>query len=73
MKILKFDRIKFLQLMIERGLSQRDVAKKLRTHSNYLSKICTSVHMPSMKLVNKMAKFLKVDTKDLYMEVEDGK
>lgn len=66
--MMKFDRIKFRQLLIEKGLNQRDTAKKLRTSWNYLSKICTAIHEPSLKLVNKMAKLLNVPTKDLYRE-----
>lgn len=50
---------------IERGLSQQALADKVQIHRVYLAKIEGAVQAPSLEILEKLAKALKVKPGDL--------
>jgi transcriptional regulator with XRE-family HTH domain len=56
-------RVKAVRL--EKDLSQGDVARRLKLHRSYISGIERGVRNPSLGVVEKIAKALKVSAKDL--------
>jgi len=53
------------QVREERGLTQADLAAKVGVHPMYVSRIERGVQVPSLPLLEKLAKALKVEMKHL--------
>lgn len=54
------------RLRKERGLTQEDLAKKLQTARAYIGHIEQGRKSPSLEVMEKIAKALKVQVKDLF-------
>lgn len=50
---------------LKQGLSQGDVAKRLNLHRSYISGIERGIRNPSLKVIQKIAKALRVKIDDL--------
>ena len=53
------------QVREERGMTQADLAAKVGVHSVYLSRIERGVQVPSLPLLEKLARALRVEMKQL--------
>ena len=53
-------------IRLERGLSQGDMGKLLKVHRTYISGIERGVRNPSLKVIEKISKVLKVEIKELF-------
>jgi transcriptional regulator with XRE-family HTH domain len=57
--------MKIKQTREERGMTQAEVADKVGIHPMYVSRIERGVQVPSLSLLDKLARALKVEIKDL--------
>jgi transcriptional regulator with XRE-family HTH domain len=53
------------RLRVEKGISQEDMAKKIKIHANHLSRYERGLSAPSIEVVEKMAKLLDVSIDEL--------
>jgi len=53
------------RLRIEKGISQEEMAKKIKVHANHLSRYERGLSAPSIEVVEKMAKLLEVSIDEL--------
>jgi transcriptional regulator with XRE-family HTH domain len=53
------------RLRTERGISQEEMAKKIKVHANHLSRYERGLSAPSIEVVEKMAKLLDVSIDEL--------
>ena len=53
------------KLRVERGVSQEDMAKKIKVHANHLSRYERGLSAPSIEVVEKMAKLFDVSIDEL--------
>ncbi len=63
-EISKFGK-KIRKIRLEKKLSQGDIARILGVHRSYISGLERGVRNPSLATVQKVAKALKVNAKDL--------
>ncbi len=59
---------RFKQIRLVKGLSQGDVARKLKVHRSYVSGIERGVRNPSLRVVERLATGLGVSVKDLFKD-----
>lgn len=59
----RINRIK--EVLVIKGVSQKDVAKKLGKTQNTLASICNNKSQPHLKDLKKIAKILDVDIREL--------
>ena len=57
---------KVRSIRLERGLSQGGVGKLLKVHRTYISGIERGVRNPSLKVIDRISKVLKVTMKELF-------
>jgi transcriptional regulator with XRE-family HTH domain len=50
----------------QRGLSQEKLAERVNTATNYIALIETGKRFPSLKMLEKLAKGLNIDTTELF-------
>lgn len=50
----------------QKGIKQADLAKKLKVHRSYLSKVENGHEWPSTRLLSRIAAELGVDVKDFF-------
>ena len=53
------------RLRVEKGISQEDMAKKIKVHANHVSRYERGLSAPSIEVVEKMAKLLEVSIDEL--------
>lgn len=53
------------RLRVEKGISQEDMAKKIKIHANHVSRYERGLSAPSIEVVEKMAKLLDVSIDEL--------
>ena len=53
------------RLRIEKGISQEDMAKKIKIHANHVSRYERGLSAPAIEVVEKMAKLLEVSIDEL--------
>jgi transcriptional regulator with XRE-family HTH domain len=53
------------RLRTEKGISQEDMAKKIKVHANHLSRYERGLSAPSIEVVEKMARMLDVSIDEL--------
>lgn len=63
-EVIKFGQ-KLLGIRLKKKLSQGDIARSLGVHRSYISRLERGTRNPSLLTIQKVAKALRVDAKDL--------
>jgi transcriptional regulator with XRE-family HTH domain len=63
-EVIKFGQ-KLREIRHKKGLSQGDIARALGVHRSYISGLERGVRNPSLLTVQKVAKAIKINAKDL--------
>lgn len=63
-------RLKIKEIRIQKGLSQKDLAKKIGISSNYLSELEHTKFDIKLGLILEISKILEVKLEDLYEKIE---
>lgn len=67
----KINRIKVV--LVEKEVSQKELAEKLSVTPNSIFRICKNESQPSLKLLKRIALILDVDIKDLLISTKEKK
>ena len=65
---IKINRIK--NILVEKDISQKDLAKKVKRTTTTINRICNNDSQPTLKLLREIALALDVDIRELLVETK---
>ena len=62
--------LRIKELMGQKGISRKDLAKKVKVSETTISNICSETNLPTIKLLLKIAKALDADIRELFVSTK---
>ncbi len=59
--------LRIKELMGQKGISRKELAKKIKVSETTISNICSEANYPKLELLPKLAKALDVDIRELFI------